>query len=52
LLLLEIRTRREPKPEIFCSKKLTSFRNPLKLMKEEEEEEEEEETLLPGCYTL
>jgi hypothetical protein len=37
------------KPEIFCSKKLTSFRNPLKLMKEEEEEEE---TLLPGCYTL
>jgi hypothetical protein len=51
LLLLEIRTRREPKPEIFCSKKLTSFRNPLKLMKEEEEEEEEE-TLLPGCYTL
>jgi hypothetical protein len=37
-----------PKPEIFWSKKLTSFRNPLKLMKEEEEEE----TPLPGCYTL
>jgi hypothetical protein len=36
-----------PKPEMFCSKKLTSFRNPLKLMKEDEEE-----TLLPGCYTL